>query len=612
MLLAPVQVMAATAIGKVLLSKGEVISVSDGGGQKSLTKGAEVFLNDKIQTSDESYLVLKMADDSKLTLRPNSEITLDSFSQDPGNENAAIGFLKGGLRTLTGAIGKKNPENFRVNTPTTTIGIRGTDFIIRLCEEDNATGMCRNQCTVEEQRLSEHIRLAANVRSEETSENAAEECKPIKEIRQGLYVGLYDGNLNVASDSHEIDISAIASARVEQKTPECLTEIPNFLTLDPYLSENPEESLAEFDELLEHEDLYSRIDKLLGRGYSADSIYNHEISKGNAIYSVVNAAVVADPDRETEFRWLADVMLPGFPGSACGCYSFRQERDWNEITYESLDPKTVIEVSRRFFENREHLARFFEGQAHGLFPVAELERLLKESSLWYRVLPVRSHPVPEGVFVSMYENGDEIVVDGNLGAVQSAVARGDELMPVLFHYYWDDTIPIGRYDEELTADDASDILSDLSTEVSPVPNWKVGDFHAWMKIEEVEELVNIPEKDDIDPELWDKIHTDLTVNGFTFPVILTPGEGIANYKLYNSVERVSVARELGELRVPVVLMEPPRRPNQISRCQQLVRDVEDGGFGVFRTSSGGAGGPPLNDPPPPPPPPVVPPPPVTP
>jgi hypothetical protein len=46
--------------------------------------------------------------------------------------------LKGGVRALTGLIGKRNPQNVEVRTTTATIGIRGTSFDARICESDCA------------------------------------------------------------------------------------------------------------------------------------------------------------------------------------------------------------------------------------------------------------------------------------------------------------------------------------------------------------------------------------------------------------------------------------------------------------------------------------------
>ncbi len=587
----PTSALSINSIGRVFVSKGASIAISDNGQQTTLAKGSEVFLNDTIITAEDSFLVVKMNDDTKLTLRPNTEITLDNFSQERGNEKATIGLIKGGLRTITGSIGKKRPDQFLLQTRGTTIGIRGTNFITRLCEDDNTGNQCGNQCAIEEQQLSSYQRLATNTNISDITTEV--ECEPVEQISEGLYIGIFEGQINAATKKGNVDLPATGAARTQKDKTECLTEVPNFLTLDPYLSEDPENAVVEFNQTISPLNLFTRTDNLLKQGYSPNAIFNSEISKGNAIYSIVNAASASSPDRETEFRWLADLMLPGLPDSACDCVPFRKDRVWNEITYDSLESKTVEEVSRLFFEEGKHLARFNTDNTHGLFPVKELKKILTESSSWYEILPVRDHPIPAGVFVSLYKNGEEIIVDRNLGAIQDAVERGDQYIPVVFHYYWESTIPIGRFSEKMTKDDVAGVLGDVSTDVSPVPNWKVGDYHATMELVELKALVSIPEKDEIDQELWTRIEKDFEINGFIFPVILTPGDGFENYKLFNSVERVAVAESLGIMAIPVVLLEPPSRPLKISQCRALVRapDPEQGQFKFL----GGTGGPPAPD-----------------
>jgi hypothetical protein len=174
LLIAPMQSLAASVVGRVLLSKGAVISVSSSGKQTELEKGAEVFLNDTIKTSKGSFMVIKMIDDTKLSIRPNSEVTLDIYSEKVGEESATIGLVKGGLRILTGTIGKKNPEAFLLKTPTSTIGIRGTDFIARLCEDDaDMSGQCGNSCAIEEQQLRAHKRKSTQPDSTSTTKQVA-------------------------------------------------------------------------------------------------------------------------------------------------------------------------------------------------------------------------------------------------------------------------------------------------------------------------------------------------------------------------------------------------------------------------------------------------------
>jgi hypothetical protein len=593
-------------VGKVLLIKGLVIADSVGKKQTQLVKGSEVYEQDTIQTAKDGYLVIKMTDDTKITLRPNSKMTLDEFNADPGRESVAIGLLKGGLRTITGSIGKISPETFQVNTPTTTIGIRGTDFVARICEDGGSSTQCSNQCGLEESQLSDYQRLASkpgSINGKPVTEQTLSECKPMTGIENGLYLGLYDGKLNVDHNGNEIDIEALTAARVTGSAPECLVDVPNFLALDPYLgrySENAIDLLKIENDLNE---LTSRVKKLLDTGFSPEVIYSNEASRGNALYTVVDAAVAADPFREPEFRWIADQVLGGMPDTACGCVNFERKREWKEISYDALEPKTVEEAARVYFEDGFHLSRLIENSSHGLFPVRELIGLFDEQKLWYRVLPVRNHPLPPGVYVSIYEDEEQIIVDGNLGMVLGALNRGDEYMPVIFQYYHEGHIPISRYPEQIASSEVEEILNDDDIWVSPPPDWLSGDFHAYMTIEEIENLAEIPEKEDVEKELWDEIYADLSENGFLLPVILSK-DGEWDIEVSNSIERVSVAKELGIPLIPIAIFEPPPFPNHSSSCRRIIRE------GEYRFP-GNAGGP-YREASPVPIPPVIPPPPVSP
>ncbi|MBI3067601.1 MAG: hypothetical protein HYY79_01555, partial [Betaproteobacteria bacterium] len=61
---------------------------------------------------------------------PDTDLKIDNYvykGVEDGSERALMSLLKGGFRTITGIIGRANKQNYTVNTPTSTIGIRGTD-----------------------------------------------------------------------------------------------------------------------------------------------------------------------------------------------------------------------------------------------------------------------------------------------------------------------------------------------------------------------------------------------------------------------------------------------------------------------------------------------------
>ncbi|MDO9365623.1 MAG: FecR family protein [Methylotenera sp.] len=112
--------------------------VINSSGQKSLSVKAEVFQGDQITTSNDSEMLIRMTDGAVLALRPNTNMTVTEYhfdNKDSSHDNMFVRLLKGGFRTVTGAIGKKNPQKVKFNTPTATIGIRGTDFEVAVLED---------------------------------------------------------------------------------------------------------------------------------------------------------------------------------------------------------------------------------------------------------------------------------------------------------------------------------------------------------------------------------------------------------------------------------------------------------------------------------------------
>src|SRR5690606_5375131 len=87
---------------------------------------------DTVQTTDSGRAQLRFSDGGYISLQPNTQFRVDEYNYEgktDGKEKGFFSLLKGGLRAITGAVGHTNKENYRVNTPVATIGIRGTEFL---------------------------------------------------------------------------------------------------------------------------------------------------------------------------------------------------------------------------------------------------------------------------------------------------------------------------------------------------------------------------------------------------------------------------------------------------------------------------------------------------
>ncbi|RZI40693.1 iron dicitrate transport regulator FecR [Herbaspirillum sp. HC18] len=123
---------AAQVVGTVTNLSGPLLAKKPDGSAKVLSVKSGVEQGDTLISEKDTYARIKFIDNSEITLRPGTQMKIDDFSFDedkPEKDNAAFGLVKGGLRAVTGTLGKRNKDKWGMNTPTATIGIRGTTFI---------------------------------------------------------------------------------------------------------------------------------------------------------------------------------------------------------------------------------------------------------------------------------------------------------------------------------------------------------------------------------------------------------------------------------------------------------------------------------------------------
>lgn len=112
------------------------------GTTKLLSVKSEVLPGDLLTTEVDTYARVKFHDGGEVVLRPESQLHVEAYSFNdakPQDDNIAMRMLKGGLRAVTGLIGKRNRDKVNVSTITATIGIRGTHFGALLCQNDCAS-----------------------------------------------------------------------------------------------------------------------------------------------------------------------------------------------------------------------------------------------------------------------------------------------------------------------------------------------------------------------------------------------------------------------------------------------------------------------------------------
>ncbi len=187
--------------GTVILAKGVVTATNAEQTSRVLAKGGAIDEGDVINTANKSFAVIRMLDNTKLTLKPNTTIAIGAFNDKEGEEEGCINLVKGGLRTVTGLIGQRKPESFIVDTPIASIGIRGTDFITRICAD--------TECLEDEQALT-----FGQIEAGEDATSVAEKIN--KTLPEGLYGSCETGTIVMSQCAGQAEDFKLGSCRIPQ------------------------------------------------------------------------------------------------------------------------------------------------------------------------------------------------------------------------------------------------------------------------------------------------------------------------------------------------------------------------------------------------------------
>ena len=129
------------AIGQVIINVGSLSAINHGT-TRLLNRRSSIYNGDTISTGKHSLTQIRLKDGALLSLRPHTDLRIADYrynGQQDGSEQNIMELLKGGFRTITGAIGHLNKQNYQVRTSVATIGIRGTHYSILLCQQSSCS-----------------------------------------------------------------------------------------------------------------------------------------------------------------------------------------------------------------------------------------------------------------------------------------------------------------------------------------------------------------------------------------------------------------------------------------------------------------------------------------
>ena len=129
-------------VGYVVGLDGKASVSNVHGRMQALQVNAPVFEGDRLETGLGSSLHVMMDDAAEVFLKEDSVLLVSEYvitSGDDKKSSSVFDLLRGGLRKITGAIGASPAANYQLHTGVANIGIRGTEYVLKLCEQDDCS-----------------------------------------------------------------------------------------------------------------------------------------------------------------------------------------------------------------------------------------------------------------------------------------------------------------------------------------------------------------------------------------------------------------------------------------------------------------------------------------
>ena len=129
----PVSVLCAAPAGQITQASGYVTVTSPQKPPQSVGSGEPVDVGQTLTLGDGARAVIRFQDGQVVALQSKSIFKINAYHYEQAALDKSESFfslLQGGLRAITGLIGSSHKEGWKLATPTATMGIRGTDFMV--------------------------------------------------------------------------------------------------------------------------------------------------------------------------------------------------------------------------------------------------------------------------------------------------------------------------------------------------------------------------------------------------------------------------------------------------------------------------------------------------
>jgi hypothetical protein len=209
-------------VGRVAEVQGQLTITDTQKYSRIAVKGAPLYEGDSVVSGVKAYAVLAFRDKGRVTIQEETTFKIEKLQfeeSQPTEGNAIFGLIQGGLRALTGAIGNKDKEDYQMNTPVATIGIRGTGFDL----------VCVENCV--------------NPNSKQITDVGA------LGIGDGLYANVWEGAIIIQTAVGKLILEkgGVVIVPSNESEPKTLPKLPPFLDDNP--APRPDEITIDHDNL---------------------------------------------------------------------------------------------------------------------------------------------------------------------------------------------------------------------------------------------------------------------------------------------------------------------------------------------------------------------------
>ena len=120
-------------VGEIKTVKGAA-HVERGGKTLPVAAGMQLRQADTVVTGADGAVGITFLDNSLFSAGPNSVLVINKYRFDTtthaGELDASLN--KGSLAVVSGKMVKQSPESMRIRTPSSIMGVRGTEFVVKV------------------------------------------------------------------------------------------------------------------------------------------------------------------------------------------------------------------------------------------------------------------------------------------------------------------------------------------------------------------------------------------------------------------------------------------------------------------------------------------------